>query len=176
MDTGRRGAGPYGFVRIFKQTTAILLCVILSEATKARFSSQTRYRRSRFAVNGESKDLDRGKKPRARCEHAKLFLAKCYFACIELQRFCLDPTAAPRALWFARSLRFTSQTSTSRGRVAPFAQDDTDGMKSRMRTCPMRCFATIARRLSLQNGYIVLESKSPDACKPSTGAKVAILK
>ena len=74
-----RGVGdvaPYGFSYIFKQTTAILLCVILSEATKARFSSQTRYRRSRFAVNGESKDLDRGKKPRARCEHAKLFRTK----------------------------------------------------------------------------------------------------
>ena len=89
-----RGVGdvaPYGFSYIFKQTTAILLCVILSEATKARFSSQTRYRRSRFAVNGESKDLDRAKNARARCEHAELFVAKRYFVCVELQRFYLDP-------------------------------------------------------------------------------------
>ena len=40
----------------------------------------------------ESKDLDRGKRPRARCEHAKLFRKKCYFVCIGVQRFCLDPT------------------------------------------------------------------------------------
>ena len=38
-------------------------------------------------------------------------VVKSYFACVELQRFCLDPTAAPSALWFARLLRCTSQTS-----------------------------------------------------------------
>ena len=51
------------------------------------------------------------------------FVAKSYFAYVELQRFCLDPTAAPSALWFARLLRCTSQTSVP----LRFTQDDTDG-------------------------------------------------
>ena len=43
----------------------------------------------------EPKDLDRAKQARARCVCAKL-LCKRYFACIELQRFYLDPATASR--------------------------------------------------------------------------------
>ena len=57
------------------------------------------------------------------------FAERC-FACVELQRFCLDPTAAPSALWFARLLRCTSQTSVP----LRFTQDDTDG-------CAARCLS-----------------------------------
>ena len=72
------------------------------------------------------------RKPRARCEHAKLFLAKICFTCIGVQRFYLDPaTASPCGLLARQSL--ASQTSTS----LRCAQDDTDG-KICMAQCRFR--------------------------------------
>ena len=65
------------------------------------------------------------RRPRARYEHAKLFLAKMLLPAIGLQRFYLDPaTASPCGLLARQSL--ASQPSTS----LRCAQDDTDGMKS----------------------------------------------
>ena len=67
------------------------------------------------------------RKPRARYEHAELFLAKKLLCAIEVQRFYLDPaTALPCGLLARQSL--ASQTSTP----LRCAQDDTDGMKSRI--------------------------------------------
>ena len=81
------------------------------------------------------------RKPRARCEHAKLFLAKMLLPAIGLQRFYLDPaTASPCGLLVRQSL--ASQTSTP----LRCAQDDTDGMKSRIsgeRSSPLRVCAPI---------------------------------
>ena len=63
------------FVRIFKQTTAILLCVILSEA-----------REPSRRISTEARSRGRG------VNTPYFSVQKCYFACIEVQRFCLDPT------------------------------------------------------------------------------------
>ena len=59
---GGRESPPYGLRSVFR-----FLRVIPSGAREPRFSAKPRYRRSRLAVN---------KKPRARCEHAKLFRTK----------------------------------------------------------------------------------------------------
>ena len=62
------------------------------------------------------------RRPRARYEHAELFLAKMLLPAIGLQRFCLDPaTASPCGLLARQSL--ASQTSTP----LRCAQDDTGG-------------------------------------------------
>ena len=94
------------------------------------------------------------RKPRARCEHTKLFLAKMLLPAIELQRFYLDPaTASPCGLLARQSARLaklrcprsasapTHRLRWSRLRATPCAQDDTDGMKSRIsgeRSSPLR--------------------------------------
>ena len=69
------------------------LCAIFKKQKVLSFN-----RHPERANKREPKDLARAKQARARCVCAKL-LCKCYFACIELQRFFLDPaTASPCGL------------------------------------------------------------------------------
>ncbi len=97
----------YKFVQFLKNPTIPqFLGVIPSEAIKRSRGISTEPRRRGRGMNTPS-----------------FSFAKSYFACVELQRFCLDPTAAPSALWFARLLRCTSQTSIP----LRFTQDDADG-------------------------------------------------
>ncbi len=77
--------------------------------------------------------------------------AKGYFVYVELQRFCLDPTAAPSALWFARLLRCTSQTSVP----LRFTQDDTDGCEAQHLT-HKQCGCVFVNR-----GWRTVEDASP---------------
>ena len=131
-----RGQPPYRFVRYFQKSKKFyLLIVILSERTDA----------SRRISPAQSK--------RGRGVYAPSSCIKCYFTCMELQRFYLDPAtaspcgllvcfAAPRKLRCPRSASApTHRLRWSRLRATPCAQDDTDGMKSRIsgeRSSPLR--------------------------------------
>ena len=138
---------PYGFVRTKRRRLHVIVGVgALDDPCDAMEFVRTKRRLAsplplRVIIPSGATKRSRGisteaRKPRARYEHAKLFLAKMLLRDIGLQRFYLDPaTASPCGLLARQSL--ASQTSTP----LRCAQDDAAGMKSRIsgeRSSPLR--------------------------------------